>query len=88
MSLMLYFDGIDERWRMCVKKVVIRKSRFSELKFESDCKVSPTCTISAIKAKRLLHKGCGAYLVGVVVKSSLEVTLDSTPKVQEWFLWW
>ena len=80
---MLYLDGIDERWRMCVKKVVIRKPRFSELKFEGDCKVSPMCTISAIKVKRLLHKGYGAYLAQIVIKSFLEVTLDSTLKVQE-----
>ena len=83
MSLMLYLDGIDDRWRRCAKNVVIRKPRFSELKFEGDCKVSPTCTTSTTKAKRLLHKGCGAYLAQVVVKSSLEVTLDSTIEVQE-----
>ena len=59
MSLMLYLDGIDNRWHMCVKKVVIRKPGFSKLKFEGDCKVSPTCKISTIKAKRLLHKGVG-----------------------------
>ena len=29
------------------------------------------------KAKRLLQKGCEAYLTHVVDKSSLEVTLDS-----------
>ena len=80
---MLYLDGIDDRWCMCANKVVIRKPRFSKLKFEGDCKVLPTWTISAIKAKRLLHNGCGAYLAQVIVKSSLKVTLDSTPEVQE-----
>ena len=38
MSLMLYLDGIDDRWRMSTKKVVIRKPGFSELKFEGDSK--------------------------------------------------
>ena len=41
------------------------------------------CTISTIKAKRLLHMGCGVYLAQVVVKSSLKITLDSTSEVQE-----
>ena len=83
MLLMLYLDGIDDRWHMCAKKVVIQKPRFSKLKFEGDCKVSPMCMISAIKAKRLLHKGCEVYLAYVVVKSSPKVTLGSTSEVQE-----
>ena len=36
-----------------------------------------------IKAKRLLHKGCEAYLAHVIDKSSSEVTLDNVPVVCE-----
>ena len=39
--------------------------------------------ISALEAKRLLHKGCEAYLAHMVDKSSLKVTLDSVSVVQE-----
>ena len=33
--------------------------------------------ISALEAKRLLHKGCETYLAHVINKSSSEVTLDN-----------
>ena len=59
------------------KKVVFRKPEFPKLKFEGDRRVLPTCVISALEDKRLLHKGCEAYLKHVVDKSSSEVTLDS-----------
>ena len=35
------------------------------------------CVIFVLEAKRLLHKGCEAYLAYVVDKSTLEVALDS-----------
>ena len=41
------------------------------------------CVISTLEAKRLLHKGCEAYLTHVVDKSSPKVTLDSVPVVRE-----
>ena len=40
------------------KKVVFRKPRFPEFEFEGDHRVSPTCVISTLEAKRLLYKGC------------------------------
>ena len=39
--------------------------------------------ISALEAKKLLHKGCEAYLALVIDKSSSKVTLDSVPIVWE-----
>ena len=39
--------------------------------------------ISALEAKRLLHKGCKAYLAHVVDRSSPEVTLESVSIVQK-----
>ena len=55
----------------------------TELEFDDDRRILPTCVISRLKAKRFLHKGCEAYLVHVIDKSSFEVTLDSVPVVQE-----
>ena len=65
------------------KKVVFWKLGYPELKFESDRKVLPTCVISALKTKRLLHKGCEAYMEHVVDKSSSKVILDNVPIVRE-----
>ena len=39
--------------------------------------------ISTLEAKKLLHKGCEAYLAHVVDKSTLKVALDSVPIVRE-----
>ena len=59
------------------KKVVFQKPRFLELEFEGDRKVLPTCMLSALEAKRLLYKGCEAYLAHVIDTSSPKVTLKS-----------
>ena len=48
------------------KKNVFQKPRFSKLEFEGDHRVLPTCVISALVAKRLLHKGCESYLAHVI----------------------
>ena len=53
------------------------------MELEGDCKVLPTCMISALEAKRLLHKGCEASLAHVIDTSTSEVTLESVPIVQE-----
>ena len=37
------------------------------------------CVISALEAKRLLHKGCEAYLAHVLDKSSSKVTIENVP---------
>ena len=59
------------------KKIVFKKSRYPELEFESDKRILPTCVISVLEAKRLLHKRCEAYLAHVVDKSTLKVALDN-----------
>ena len=63
------------------KKIVFKKLGYLDLEFESDRRILPTCVISTLKAKRLLHKGCEAYLAYVVDKSTPEVALDSVPIV-------
>ena len=67
------------------KKIVFRKPGYPELEFEGDRWIRPTCVISALKAKRLLHKGCEAYLAHVLDKSSPKVTIESIPEVCEFF---
>ena len=39
--------------------------------------------ISALEAKRLLHKGCESYLAHVIDTSTPKVTLESVPIVRE-----
>ena len=66
-----------------IKKVVFHKSGFLEFKFEGDCRVLPMYVISALKAKRLLHKDCEAYLAHVIDISTPKVTLENVPIVPE-----
>ena len=65
------------------KKIVFQKSRYLGLEFEGDRRILPTYVISALEIKRLLHKGCEAYLAYMVDKSTPEVALDSVPIVRE-----
>ena len=53
------------------------------MKFEGDRRVLPTCVISALEAKRLLHKGSETYLAHVIDTSTLKVTIESVPIVRE-----
>ena len=62
---------------------MFQKPGFSELEFEGDHRVLPTCVISALKAKRLLHKGCEAYLAYMIDISTSKMTLESVPIMQE-----
>ena len=48
------------------KKIIFKKSGYPKLEFEGDRRILPTCVISSLKAKRLLHKGCEAYLAHVI----------------------
>ena len=63
------------------KKIVFRKPRYPKLEFEGDRQILPTCVISALEAKRLLHKRCEAFLAHVIDKSKPEVTIESVPVV-------
>ena len=59
-----YQDSMD----CFTKKIQFKKLGYLELEFEGDRKILPMCVISALEAKRLLHKGCKAYLAHVVDK--------------------
>ena len=65
------------------KNIVFKKPRYPDLEFEGDRRILSACVISALEVKRLLYKGCEAYLAHVVNKSTLEVDLDSVLVVQE-----
>ena len=41
------------------------------------------CVILALEAKRLLHKGCKAYLAHVIDTSTLKITLESVLTVRK-----
>ena len=64
-------------------KIVFKKPGYPKLKFEGDRRILLTCVISTLEAKRLIHKGCEAYLAHVIDKSSFEVNLDNVPVVCE-----
>ena len=63
------------------KKVIFRKLGFPKLEFLGDRRILPTCVISTLEAKRLLHKDCDTYLAHVVDTSTPKVTLRSLPIV-------
>ena len=46
-----------------------------------DRRVLPTCIISALEVKRLLHKGCKAYIAHVIDTSISEVDLKNVSMV-------
>ena len=59
------------------------KPRYLELEFEGDRRILSTCVISTLEARRLLHKGCEAYLAHVIDKSSSEATVENVPVMCE-----
>ena len=65
------------------KKIVFKKSGYPNLEFEGDRRILPTFVISALEAKRLLHKECKTYLTYVVDKSTPKITWDSVLLVRE-----
>ena len=65
------------------KKIVFQKPGFPELEFEGYHRVLPTCVISALEAKRLMYKGCKAYLENVIDTLTPKVTLESVSVVRE-----
>ena len=65
------------------KKIVFKKSGYTKLEFEGDRRILLTCMISALEARRLLHKGCEAYLTHVIDKCPSKVTAKNVPVVCE-----
>ena len=65
------------------KKIQFEKPGYPELEFVGDRRILSTCVIFALKAKRLLLKGCESYLAHVVDTSVTEVNLENMPMVCE-----
>ena len=85
-DVILGMDWLSNHWASMdcfTKKITFRKLEYPKLEFEGDRRNLPTCVISALDAKRLLHKGCETYLAHVIDKSSSEVTLENVPIVRE-----
>ena len=61
---------------------MFRNPKFSKLEFKGDLRVLLTCVISALEAKRLLHKDYKAYLACVIDTSTPKMTLESVPIVR------
>ena len=59
------------------KKFVFQKPEFLKLEFEGDCRILLTYVILALEAKRLLHKGCEAYLAHVIDTSTSKLALEN-----------
>ena len=51
--------------------------------FKGRRRVLPTCVISAVKARKLLSKGCEAYLVHVTEVKSEKLKPEDVPVVRE-----
>ena len=65
------------------EKIQFEKPRYPKPEFVGDRRVLPTCVISALEAKRLLHKGCEVYLVYVIDTSTSKMNLENVPIVCE-----
>ncbi|KAH9751667.1 Endonuclease [Citrus sinensis] len=65
------------------KEVVFKKPGKTEVKFCGECKVLPSCVISAISTRRLLRKGCSAYLAHVIDTEARELRLEDIAVVKE-----
>ena len=65
------------------KRIRSEKPKYLEFEFVGDKRVLPTYVISALEAKRLLHKRCEAYLVHVIDIFAPEVNLENVSVVCE-----
>ena len=62
---------------MCLREVVILKTRIFRTRVKGDCKILPMCVTSALEARRLLRNGSEAYLARIVDKTSPKIIMDS-----------
>src|ERR1051325_1795562 len=68
----------------CHRKIVtIRCPRGKIVRFQGERKILPTCTISTLKAEKLLRKGCEAYLAYVINTQAEKIKIEDIPVVRE-----
>ncbi|KAL0548985.1 hypothetical protein IC582_013464 [Cucumis melo] len=65
------------------KEIVFKRPGTNEIIFRSDRKILPTCVISALKASKLLRKGCMTYLAHVIHTQSSKLKLEDILVVRE-----
>ncbi|XP_022843391.1 uncharacterized protein LOC111366944 [Olea europaea var. sylvestris] len=65
------------------KEVVFRQPGQPEVIFNGQCRILPSCVISAIDARRLLNKGCHAYLAHVIDTDVSKLKLEDIPMVKD-----
>ncbi|CAL9019118.1 unnamed protein product, partial [Prunus brigantina] len=65
------------------KEVVFRSPGQTEAVFHGERRVLPSCLISAIRAKRLLKKGCVGYLAHIINTQGSTMNLEDIPVVCE-----
>ena len=77
--LAAYHASVD-----CFKKeVIFRMPNESEFKFQGERDIVPTCLISAIKARKLLQKGCEGYLAHIIDTTKAELKLSDLVVVRD-----
>ncbi|XP_050941530.1 uncharacterized protein LOC127149710 [Cucumis melo] len=65
------------------KEIVFKRPGMSEILFRGDRKILLTCVISALKANKLLTKGCTVYLVNVIDTHVSKLKLEDILVVRE-----
>ncbi|XP_022859602.1 uncharacterized protein LOC111380306 [Olea europaea var. sylvestris] len=65
------------------KEVVFRQPGQPEIIFNGQRRILPSCVISAIDARRLLNKGCHAYLAHVIDIDVSKLKLEDIPVVKD-----
>lgn len=66
------------------KEVAFRKSSEGKVTFRGIRKILPTCLISTVKAKKLMRKGCTAYLAHIVDVQAENLKPKDIPVVREY----
>src|ERR1051325_11701820 len=68
----------------CHRRIVtIRCPEGKVVQFQGERKILPTCTISILKAEKLLKKGCEAYLAYVINTQAEKTKIEDIPVVRE-----
>ncbi|KAA0058281.1 DNA/RNA polymerases superfamily protein [Cucumis melo var. makuwa] len=75
---------VGEVLRDCEEKVTFRKPGSTEVVFKDERKIIPTSLISALKAAKLLRKGCTTFLAHVVKVQEEQLKPEDVPVVNEY----
>lgn len=66
------------------KKVKFEKPGEAVVVFKGSRKILPTCLVSAVKARRMMSKGCEAYLAHVIEVKSGKLKSKDMPVIHEY----